>query len=413
MARVILHCDLNGFYASVECFYHPEYRPFPVAVAGDPEQRHGIILAKNGLAKQYGIKTGEAIWQAKQKCPQLICVTPHFELYAKHSRLAREIYMSYTDKVESFGPDECWLDLSGPAADISVGAALADEIRGRIREELGITASVGVSFNKIFAKLGSDYKKPDATTVISGDNFRDIVWPLDTGEMIYIGRATRAKLQRYGIHTLGELAQTGPEVLHGLLGKPGVVLWQWANGLDESPVRQYEREPAIQSIGNSTTAPHDLATADDVKITLRLLCESVASRLRDHGFRCKTVQVSLRDTSLFWYERQAPLFYATSDSESLYRAAASLVFRHDFRQRPCRSLGVRACNLVTDEVTQCSLYPEIVRMQQDEELERAVDRLRDRFGPKIVQRGMMLTDRRLAAVDPKGDHILHPESFFR
>lgn len=413
MERTILHCDLNGFYASVECFYHPELRPFPVAVAGDPELRHGIILAKNGVAKKYGIKTGEAIWQAQQKCPQLVVVKPNFALYQKHSALARAIYTDYSDRVESFGPDECWVDITGCVNSFADGKRVADEIRERIKSELGITASVGVSFNKVFAKLGSDYKKPDATTVISRENYKQIVWPLAANEMIYIGRATTRKLERFGVHTLGDLANTDPRALRGLLGKNGVMLWQWANGQDGAPVRQYQDTPPIKSIGNSTTAPHDIQTPDDAKITLHLLCESVASRLRDHGYRCKTVQIHIRDTSLFTYERQMPLPYPTGDAETLFSAAYSMFLKHDLRHCPVRSLGVRACSLEEDKVTQLSFFPEAQRVQKQEELERAMDSLRERFGPKIVQRGLMLTDRKLSAVDPKGDHKIHPESFFR
>ncbi len=413
MDRTILHCDLNGFYAAVECFYHPELRPFPVAVAGDPELRHGIILAKNGVAKQYNIKTGEAIWQAREKCPELIIVKPHHALYQKHSRLAREIYTDYSDRVESFGPDECWVDLSGRVERFEDGKRIADEIRGRIREELGITASVGVSFNKVFAKLGSDYKKPDATTVISRENYREIVWPLAANEMIYIGQATTRKLARFGVHTLGQLADTDPEALRGLLGKNGVMLWRWANGQDYAPVRQYQTDPPVKSIGNSTTAPRDIVTEQDAKITLHLLCESVASRMREQGRRCNTVQLQVRDAALYTYERQAPLPYPTGDAQTIFRAAFALLSRHNLREHPVRSLGVRACALEEDRVTQLSIFPEMQRVQRQEELERAVDGLRDRFGAKIVQRGLMLTDRQLSAVNPKGDHLIHPESYFR
>ncbi len=413
LERTILHCDLNGFYASVECFYHPELRPFPVAVAGDPEQRHGIILAKNSVAKKYNIKTGEAIWQAKRKCPNLICLTPNYDLYAKHSQLAREIYQEYSDKVESFGPDECWLDATGGVASFSDGKLLADEIRERIKAELGITASVGVSFNKIFAKLGSDYRKPDATTVISEQNFKEIVWPLSANDMIYVGPSTARKLERFAIHTLGDVANADVEFLKNRLGKAGVVLWQWANGKDYSQVRQYQASPEIKSIGNSTTAPHDLATDNDIRITLRLLSESVASRLRDGNYRCRTVQVSMRQTDLFYYERQMALPYPTAESESIYEAAYRLLCKHSFEEKPLRSVGVRGMNLVDDSVTQLSLYPEIQAMQQQEELERAIDSLRNRFGFQIVKRGLMMTDNALSALDAKGDHTVHPESYFR
>lgn len=413
MERVILHCDLNSFYASVECFYHPELRPFPVAVAGEPEKRHGIILAKNGVAKKYGIKTGEAIWQAKQKCPHLICVPPDHALYMKHSRLAREIYGRYSDLVEGFGPDEAWVDISGKVSSMAEGKEAADEIRSRVREELGITASVGVSFNKVFAKLGSDYRKPNATTVISRENFRSIVWPLPVQEMIYVGPASARKLASRGIYTLGELAQSDARMLQLLMGKHGVMLWNWANGREFSPVRQYQQDPTIKSIGNSTTAPRDITDDEALRTTLWLLCESVASRLRRHGFRCSTVQVYLRDTELFSYERQMQLDFPAAESESLYRAAYVLAKKHDLRRRPLRSLGVRACNLQPDCFTQLCFYPEQQRSRKQEELERAVDGLRERFGAKVVRRGLMFADCEMSAVDPQRDHTVHPESFFR
>ncbi|MEG1651065.1 MAG: DNA polymerase IV [Oscillospiraceae bacterium] len=412
MDRVILHSDLNSFYASVECFYHPELRPFPVAVSGNAELRHGIILAKNQLAKSSGVKTGEAIWQARQKCPNLICVNPNYELYTKHSQLARKIYTDYSDRVESFGPDECWIDISGSVGGLANGKPIADEIRGRIKYELGITASVGVSFCKVFAKLGSDLKKPDATTVISREDFREKVWPLEASEMIYIGRATNEKLLRYGIHTIGELAQTEVGILRSLLGKNGAVLWSWANGRDYSEVRQYEKYPPVKSIGNSTTAPRDIVHEDELKITLHLLCESVASRLRDHGCRCQTVQISIRDATLFSYERQAPLAYPASDSESIYSIAIKLFSYHRLSEKPVRSLGIRACNLVRDTVTQLCLYPEVQKMQRQEELERAMDGLRNRYGFHSIKRGLMLTDNEMSALDAKGEHTIYPESFF-
>ena len=413
MQRVVLHCDLNSFYASVECFYHPELRPFPVAVAGEPEKRHGIILAKNGVAKKFGVKTGEAIWQAKQKCPHLICVPPDHALYMKHSHLAREIYGRYSDLVESFGPDECWLDISSRVADFAEAAVVADEIRAAVQQELGITASVGVSFNKVFAKLGSDMKKPNATTLITPQNYRQKVWPLPVQEMIYVGPASTRKLASRGIYTLGELAQSDVKMLQNLMGKHGVMLWHWANGRDYSPVRQYQAQPVIKSIGNSTTTPRDMADDDALRLTLWLLCESVASRLRGHGFRCSTVQVYLRDTELYSYERQAPLPFPTAESETLYRAAYALAKKHDIRRRPLRSLGVRACNLSQDCCTQLCLYPEQQRSQKQEQLERAVDSLRERFGAKVIRRGLIFSDRAMSAVDPQRDHVVHPESFFR
>ena len=281
MERVILHSDLNNFYASVECLYNPSLRGKPVAVAGDPEARHGIVLAKNYEAKACGVATGNPLWMAKKKCPDIIFVPPHYDLYMKYSQIAKEIYSEYTDQVEPYGLDECWLDVTGSTHLFGDGRRIANELRKRIKFELGVTASVGVSYNKIFAKLGSDMKKPDATTIISSDHFRDVVWPLPVNDLLYVGRATHNKLKRYGIHTIGDLAQADQKLLHNMLGQNGLMLWMFANGLDTSPVSNIGAKFLIKSIGNSTTAPLDLITDEDIRITLMVLCESVSSQMRE------------------------------------------------------------------------------------------------------------------------------------
>ena len=258
MERIILHSDCNSFYASVECLHHPEIREKPVAVGGDIEQRHGIILAKNQLAKQFHVSTGEAIWRAKQKCPELIVLPPNFPLYLRFSRLARDIYLDYSNRVEPFGLDEAWLDITSSENQKDKGERTAHEIRKRIREELGITVSIGVSYNKIFAKLGSDYRKPDAVTMITKENYRQIAWPLPVSDLLYVGPATKRKLNGFGVHTIGELAQTPVEILRSKFGKIGDILWCFSNGLDSSPVADFQNQPVVKSIGNSTTAPRDL-----------------------------------------------------------------------------------------------------------------------------------------------------------
>ena len=237
MDRVILHCDMNSFYASVECLYNPSIRNKPVAVGGSVEKRNGIILAKNDVAKRFGVKTGDALWQARQKCPNLVIVPPDFKKYIKLSRLAVEIYNSYTNLVEGFGLDECWLDVTGSTHLFGSGEEIAEAIRQRVKTELGITCSIGVSFNKIFAKLGSDMKKPDAITVITKDNYKSTVWPLPVEDLLFVGRATKQKLNRYGIKTIGDLACSNLSFLETLLGKWGSYLWGYANGLDASTVR--------------------------------------------------------------------------------------------------------------------------------------------------------------------------------
>lgn len=406
--RTILHCDMNNFYASVECLHNPDIREKPVAVCGNPELRHGIVLAKNMLAKQKGVTTGEPIWQAKQKCPDLVLVPPHFDWYLYFSKLARQIYSDFTDQVESFGLDECWLDVTGSVHLYGDGKAIADHIRHRIKQELGLTVSVGVSYNKIFAKLGSDYQKPDATTVITRENYRQIVWPLPVEELLYVGKATKAKLNRLYIHTIGDLARQSPDFLEQKLGKNGVMLWTFANGWECSPVVNCQPQP--KSVGNSTTTPKDLVHEDEVRITLYALAESVAERLREQGMVCDTVKIHIRDRQLLTCERQCKLPVPTNLSTVIANTAFAL-FKAEYPKKfAIRSLGVQATGLFTDHFLQTSLWPEVTQLHKAEALEQTVDTIRRRFGHYAVQRGIMLTDRRLA-INPKEDHIIHPVAF--
>lgn len=411
MERVILHSDMNNFYASVESLYHPEYRGKPMAVAGDPEQRHGIVLAKNYEAKAFGVQTGDPLWLAKQKCPDIIFAPPHYDKYLQFSQIAKEIYSEYTDQVEPFGLDEYWLDVTGSTGLFGSGKTIADTLRERIKKELGITASVGVSFNKVFAKLGSDLKKPDATTMILPDQFRETVWPLPVSELLYVGKATHQKLRKYGIRTIGDLALTDVRFLEQVLGKNGVMLWQFANGLDQSPVSNIGAKSMIKSIGNSTTAPRDLVSDDDVKITLFVLCESVSARMREYDFVCRTVQIGIRDNVLCSYERQGAMTYPNRTVKDLFDQSFSLFQLHR-PEKPVRSLSVRACQLSVMGNEQLSLFPEEFKLQKLERLDKAVDTLRERYGYFSVQRGIMLTDRELSNLDPKRDHIIYPIGFF-
>ena len=292
MDRVILHIDMNNFYASVETLYDPSLRDVPMAVGGDRERRHGIVLAKNMLAKAKGVKTAEALWEAERKCPGIRFVPPHFDRYAKYSRLAKSIYAQYTDMVESFGLDECWLDVTGSTRLFGSGREIAEEIRLRIREELGLTVSVGVSFNKIFAKLGSDYRKPDAVTEITRENFREIVWPLDAGALLFVGKSTQAALRKYGMRTIGDVAQADRRLLRRLLGKNGEQLSIYANGEDMAPVARIGEAEELKSVSNSTTAIHDLRDDGEIRAELYMLSESVAHRLQRAAFGA---QVQPRD----------------------------------------------------------------------------------------------------------------------
>ena len=413
--RSVLHIDMNACYASIECLYDPSIRNLPVAVGGDVEARHGIILAKNQIAKRFGVKTGEALWQAKQKCPELHIVPPHFDRYLRFSRMAREIYADYTDLVEPFGLDEVWCDVTGTQKLRERGMeALANEIRERVKFELGITVSVGASWNKIFAKLGSDYKKPDAVTVFTPENYRDKVWPLPASDLLGVGRATERKLASRGIHTIGDIAAAPPSMLRGFLGKWGLILHDFAAGYDSSPVARAGDEAVIKSIGNSTTTPRDLCCDEDAGIVYWMLCESVAERMRESGFLCRGVQVHIRDNELASFERQLKLESPTCLSSTLHEAAMRLLRENWDWHKPLRSIGVRATDLLPASTpVQCSIFEDSERQEKRERLERSVDDLRRRFGHYCVGRAVCVSDPTLRNISPKDEHVIHPVGYFK
>ena len=392
MSRVILHCDLNCFYASVELLSHPELRELPVAVCGDPASRKGIILAKNEPAKRCGVKTAETIWQARQKCPDLVLLPPHHDRYREFSRLINAIYGQYTDLVEPFGIDESWLDITG-SMHLFGGdpKEIADDIRQRIRRELGLTLSVGVSFNKVFAKLGSDYKKPDATTVISPENWQGIVWPLPVGSMLFAGPAAQRALGQYGIRTIGQLAAAGSALPQELLGKLGHQLWYYANGLDDSPVRPQHLQEPVKSVGNSTTFRENLTTREEIRRGTALLCDSVATRLRQQGLYCRCLQVGLRDPSFHNISRQKHLPHSTHLMRELLSTAMELIDQIWRSPNPVRLISVTALDLTDQWETyeQEDLFsPAQSRQdQRQEKLEQAMDSIRRRFGGKAIAYG--------------------------
>lgn len=417
--RVILHSDCNCFYASVEELHHPELHGQPIAVAGDPENRHGIILAKNQIAKKQGVKTAEAIWEAKQKSPDLVIIPPDYPLYQKFSKMARAIYYSYTDRVEPFGLDEAWMDVTGSVHLFGSGEEIAQEIRQRIKRELGITVSIGVSWNKIFAKFGSDYKKPDAVTVINRKNYKDIVWPQEVRELLYVGRSTERKLKRCGVYTIGSLAQTPVDDLRLWLGKMGEILWSFANGWDISEVKPFDpnrndNDRIIESIGNSITTPRDLLNIDEVKLVLYMLTESVAMRTREAGFKCKTFAISVRDKNLLSFTRQQKLENPTNITTEMAEAAISLFRKnYNFNERSAiRSLGVRAMNLTPEKVPlQLSIFTDEEKRIKQENLDKTIDSLRHRFGNNSVRRAITLGDT-MSDLDPKKDNVIHPVGYF-
>ncbi|QUO37623.1 DNA polymerase IV [Dysosmobacter sp. Marseille-Q4140] len=391
MERIILHCDLNSFYASVELLSHPDLRQTPVAVCGDPTSRHGIILAKNEPAKRFGVQTAETIWQAKKKCPDLVLLPPHHLLYREYSRKVNDIYGQYTDLVEPFGIDESWLDVTGTLHLFGGDArALADTLRRRMRQELGLTLSVGVSFNKVFAKLGSDYKKPDATTVISPENWREIVWPLPVGDLLYVGGAARKLLGQYGVDTIGQLAACKPDMLEQLMGKMGLQLHSYANGLDADPVRsRFEKEP-VKSVGNGTTFPQNLTTRDQVRQGIAMLADSVASRLRHLGLYAGGLQVTVRDPQFRDRSRQTRLSAPTHLIREVTETAMDLTEQIWKPPSPIRALTVTAIHLMEAEDTyeQVDLFSgSAATRQRSEKLEAAMDRIRGKYGSGAIAYG--------------------------
>ena len=428
MSRTILHSDCNCFYASVELLHHPELRGKPVAVGGDPEARHGIVLTADYTAKRRGVKTGMALWQAREVCPDIVFLPPRMDLYLRFSKMAQDIYLEYTDKREPYGIDESWLDVTDSVSLKGDGYHIAQEISNRMKKELGITVSIGVSFNKIFAKLGSDYKKPDAITTMNKDEYRDKAWPLPVSDLLYVGRATNSKLYGMGIRTIGDLAKTEEPLLVRNLGKMGSILWAFANGYDDSPVKLENTSAPVKSVGNSTTTPKDMETDEDVKIVLYILAESVAARLRENGFRCRTVEISIRDKDLFYFSKQVKLKNASNITREIAEAGYKIYkesyrlpadeqelknSRPEFYQKPLRSIGIRGTDLVTDYFwEQLDMFMDPQAREKQMKMDAAVDNIRKRFGFYSIQRGLMYQDRILSACDAKSDHTIHPHGYF-
>ena len=389
MDRTILHCDLNSFYASVELLDHPELRDRPVAVCGDPESRHGIILAKNEPAKAFQVKTAETIWQARRKCPDLVLLPAHHGKYRAYSQKVNAVYERYTDLVEPFSIDESWLDVTGTLHLFGGdGRALADRIRREVREELGLTVSVGVSFNKVFAKMGSDYKKPDATTVITRENFKDLLWPLPVTDLLFVGKAAARVLAEYGIRTVGDLARFDREALGNILGKGGYTLHDYAAGEEHAPVVPARDLPGPKSVGSGLTYPRNLRGWAELRSALTELADEVAARLRRHALKCTAVQVTIRDPDFKDICRQKKLAAPTYVSRDLAEAAMELV-RASWREKaPVRALTVTAQNLVEegDAGEQLDLFAANAAPRRDklEKLEKAMDGIRGRFGREAI-----------------------------
>ena len=392
MDRVILHCDMNNFYASVELLERPDLAGMPVAVCGDPEGRHGIILAKNQLAKAAGVVTAETVWQAKKKCPGLQSVRPHHDKYKDFSQQINQIYQQYTDMVEPFSIDESWLDVTASQRLFGSGRQIADTIRQRIKGELGLTLSVGVSYNKIFAKMGSEYKKPDATTEITRENYRALLWDKPVGEMFFVGWATAEKLAGLGISTIGDLARANPASLKALLGKQGPLLHQYANGLDDSPVALYNQREKIKSVGNGITFRRNLTGLDDILTAVTSLSDTVASRLRKYQMKAWGVKVDIKDPGFKTISRQKQLANATHLASEI-RAASIEIIRQSWRlSDPIRLLTITAINLTDEsESEQLSLFDtDTESREKGESIERTMDDIRKKFGDSAVTFGSVL-----------------------
>ncbi len=395
--RTILHCDLNNYFASVECLKHPEYRDVPMIVGGETEDRHGIVLAKNALAKKCGIQTGESIYQARVKCPALVIAQPHYDEYLYYSRVIRQIYSRYTDQIEPFGIDECWLDVTASRDLFGDGQTIAETLRRQVKAETGLTISAGVSFNKIFAKLGSDMKKPDAVTEIPKERFREIVWPLPAFEMMGVGMKTYKKIYYRGCRTIGDIASTGVEYLESWLGKLGKVLWVYANGLDTSRVLwQTEAEP-IKSIGHGTTTVRDLENQTEVRYVLEELAEEVGAKLRSHRLSAGGVSVQVRENDMTVREYQCKLPCRTQLARELAREGARLFERKHIWRLPLRSVTIRAIDIDRENAPeQLDLLTDHRRRERQLTLESTVDTIRERYGHHAVTCGTYLAAAKLS-----------------
>ena len=397
MDRAILHCDMNNFYASVECIIDPNLKDKYVAVTGSQEERHGIVLAKNTMAKNMGVQTGEAIWQAKKKCPELVIIDhPHFEKYEEYSYKARKIYKEYTDLIEPMGLDENWLDVTASLKLFGKPYDIAFKIKERIKKELGLTISVGVSFNKVFAKLGSDYKKPDAITEITRENFKDLLWPLPAADMLGVGRSSRKVLEKYFIRTIGDIANETPERMEHLLGKNGLELYKYANGLDEDPVKYVDEADLVKSIGHGLTTVKDLTTDEDVWKLMLELTQEIALKLRAKDLRAGGVAVAIRTSDLNRMQFQKSFKLSEQSALNIAKKAFELFKSKYTWEKPIRSVTVTAINLMSlGTPEQLTLFDELDKKEKIEKAEKAMEGLNLRYGDEIVFNATLYEDSNL------------------
>lgn len=413
MERVILHCDLNNFYASVECAKRPNLKSKPLAVAGNQALRHGIILAKNQLAKQTGIKTGQTIWQAKQLCKDLIILPPDFKEYQRYSKMVKKIFTTYTDLIEDFGIDESWLDVTDSKKLFGNGAEIAKSIQKRILFETGLSSSIGVSFNKVFAKLGSDFHKPMGLTFITKENYKNLIWPLPVEELLYVGQSTLQRLNSLGIYTIGELATSNYGRLKQCLGKWGEYLWLFANGEDKSEVAKQTYTFPVKSIGNGITPPRDVRDIDDFQLIAFVLCESIVARMREQQVNARCISIQIRTTSLITYTRQVTYAVPIYTVKRLVESAVALCKEHYDFAVPLRSMSTSVSQLTAkSKPLQLSLFDSIEE-EKEEKIDLVMEEIRKRFGTFSIQRCSMKRDVELTTFDPLSDHTIHPLNFFR
>lgn len=393
MERVIIHSDMNSCYASIECSLNPELKGKPVAVGGSVEDRHGIILAKTAEAKKYGVKTAEAIWQAKIKCPDLIVVEPHFDWYVKYFKLARKIYARYTDKIEPMGLDEAWCDLTGSIRLFGSVDRITDEIRDAFKNELGITVSIGVSYNKIFAKLGSDLADVDSVVKINKENFKDDIWSLPVGTMMGVGRKTAKKLESYCIKTIGDLARCNPDWLQKVFGVIGADIWNFANGFDNSPVMTDGYSAPIKSVGHGITCTMDLVNADEVWKVFLYLSQDVSKRLRGADLFATGVQISVRDNKFLTRQFQCELPFSTQSATEIAKTAIALFHKNYTWNYDVRAVSVRAINLKkANEPLQLSFYSDFKKHEKQKKIDDTVMDLRRRFGDGVIFNACLMTE---------------------
>lgn len=392
MSRIILHCDCNSFYASVETVLNPEYKKVPMAVCGSESDRHGIVLAKNELAKKYNIQTAETVYLAKKKCPELVIAEPHHDEYVKYSKIVNAVYARYTDMIEPFGIDESWLDVTASVKLFGDGLKIAEKIRNEVKKETGLTVSIGVSFNKVFAKLGSDYKKPDAVTLIDETNFREIVFPLPVSALLFVGKKTAQHLLSFGIKTIGDLAGANRELLSMRLGKMGDMLYKYANGLDDSPVAVSEGD--AKSISNGFTFKHNLTAQDEIRTGIEYLCEEIGEKLRRRGLICGTVAVTIKDEFLSVIQRQRPQNPPTDITRELSETAYMILKEEWPTGKPIRMITVAATNLRRrkNSIEQISFFESNVDVNREklEKKDNAIDKIRQKYGNQSIINGALI-----------------------